>query len=87
MRLWPLDAIEGMQNEEDKLFLQAMMADRVATLGPFGNVLAITGKEIPGRRNREEAQRKKEAKRRKEEQKCVLGTFLCILNIDPCTCV
>ena len=64
MRLWTLDAIERMQNEENKLFLQSMMADRVATLGPVDNVLAITEKKIQGRRNREEQYRKNEAKRR-----------------------
>ena len=63
MKLWPLDAIERMQNE-DKLFLQSMMADSVATLGPVENVLNITEKKIQGRRNREEQQRKKEVKRR-----------------------
>ena len=59
MKFWPRDAIERLQNEEDKLFLQSMMSDRRATLGPVVNVLATTEKKVLRTRHREEEQRKK----------------------------
>ena len=59
MKFWPRDANERLQNEEDKLFLQSMMGNRTATLGPVVNVLATTAKKVLRRRHREEEQRKK----------------------------
>ena len=59
MKFWPRDAIERIQNEEDKFFLQSMMGDRTATLGLVDNVLATTEKKVLRRRHREEEQRKK----------------------------
>ena len=67
MTFWPRDAFERIQNEEDKLFLQSMMGDRTATLGPVNNVLANKENKVLRGRHREEEQRKKEAKRLKEE--------------------
>ena len=61
MKFWPRDAIERIQNEEDKLFLQSMKGDRTAILGPVDNVLATTEKKVLRRRHSEEEQRKKEA--------------------------
>ena len=72
MKFWPRDAIERIQNEEDQLFLQSMMGDRTATLGPVDNVLATTENKVLKGRHREEDQRKKEAKRLKEEPKSVV---------------
>ena len=72
IKFWPRDAFERIQDEEDKLFLQSMMGDRTATLGPVENVLATTEKKVLIRRHREEEQRKKEAKRLKEELKSVV---------------
>ena len=59
MIFWLRDAIERVQNEEDKLFLQSMMGDWTATLGPVDNVLATTEKKVLRRRHREEEQSKK----------------------------
>ena len=59
MTFWSRDAIDRIQNEEDKLFLQSMMGDRTATLGPVDNMLATTKKKVLRRRHREEEQRKK----------------------------
>ena len=59
MTFWPRDAFERIQNEEDKLFLQSMMCDRTATLGPVYNVLANTENKVLRGRHREEEQRKK----------------------------
>ena len=72
MKFWPRDAIERIQDEEDKLFLQSMMGDRTATLGPVDNVLDTTENKVLRGRHREEEQRKKEAKRLKEEPKSVV---------------
>ena len=72
MKFWPRDAIERIQNEEDKLFLQSKMGDRTATPGPVDNVLATTENKVLRGRHREEEQRKKEAKRLKEEPKSVV---------------
>ena len=74
MKFWPRDAIERIQSEEDKLFLQCMnmMGDRTETLGPVDNVVATAEKRVLIRRHREEEQRKKEAKRLKEEPKSVV---------------
>ena len=66
MKFWPRDAIERIQNEEDKLFLQSMMGDRTATLRSVDNVLANTENKVLRGRHREEDQRKKE---RSEETK------------------
>ena len=52
MKFWPRDAIEGIQNEQDKLFLQSMIGDRTATLGPVDNVPATTEKKVLRRRHR-----------------------------------
>ena len=72
MKFWPRDAIERIQNEEDKLFLQPMMGDRTATLGPIDNVLATTENKVLRGRHWEEEQRKKEVKRLKKEPKSVV---------------
>ena len=68
MKFWPRDAFERIQNEEDKLFLQSMMGDRTATLGPVNNVVANTENKVLRGRHREEEQRKKEAKRLKSRK-------------------
>ena len=60
MKFWPRDAIERIQNEEDK-FLQSMMGDGTTTFGPVDDVLATTEKKVLRRRHSEEEQRKKEA--------------------------
>ena len=67
MKFWPRDVFEKMSNDEDKLFLESMMSDRIATMGSVDAKLSLSEKKIAQRKLEEQKRENKEKIRQMEQ--------------------